>query len=216
MIVNNKKFSKEFGAIILAGGASSRMGFCKSKIKMGGEYLLASNIETIRPYFKDVSLVVSKENSFFRSLPLRKLVNPYHPSCGPITGLLVGMKENIDNPFSFVMACDMPFVNLGIINRLMEIAKEGADVVIPHSPDGYEPLFAMYSRRCLPVFERMVRNSEFRIQKMFPHLNVKYLSTNEVMRLDPGGKAFFNINNKEDLEKAENLSRVVDRVSCGM
>jgi len=212
----NKKKSREFGAIVLAGGASSRMGFCKSKIKMGGEYLLASNIETIRPSFKEISLVVSKENHFFSSLPLRKVVNPYHPSCGPITGLLVGMK-NSDAPFSFVMACDMPFVNMGIINRLLEIVEEDDDVVIPHSPDGYEPLFALYSRRCLPVFERMVRNKEFRIQRMFPHLRVKYLSSSEIIRLDPEGKAFFNINNREDLEMAEGLSRVGERVySCGL
>jgi len=204
-----KTNSTEFSGIILAGGASSRMGFCKSEIKMGGEYLIKSNIEKISPLFKELFLVTSKKTAFFESLPINKIINPYHPSCGPITGLLTSISA-VKTPFSFIMACDMPFTNTGIIKRLGEITREDDDIIIPRSVDGLEPLFAVYSRRCIPVLKNMVRDGNFRIQKMFSSLNTRYLSEEEIEYFDPRKVAFFNINNKEDLEKAKRISKRIE------
>ncbi len=197
-----KNSENRVSGIVLAGGASLRMGFCKSKIRLGGEYLLYSNVTKIKTLFEETLLVVSKRTKLFEALPVRKIRNHFHPTCGPITGLMKGVEE-CNTPFAFAMACDMPFVNLSIIKRLVEVTRDEDDIIIPNSPDGLEPLFAIYSKRCVPVFREMIGAGDFRIQKSFSRLRVRKIEVDEIVSMDPAGKAFFNINNREDLEKAE-------------
>jgi molybdopterin-guanine dinucleotide biosynthesis protein A len=75
------------------------------------------------------------------------------------------------------------------------------DVVIPHLSDGYHPLHAVYSRRCLPFMERLIEKDDLRIVNFFKKVRVKEVSGKDLSRVDPDFSSFININTPEDVRR---------------
>jgi molybdopterin-guanine dinucleotide biosynthesis protein A len=100
-----------------------------------------------------------------------------------------------------VVACDMPFLNLDLVRRMLAL-REGADAVVPVLGDRPEPTHAIYSKVCLPFMERLLLASDLKISLFFDKVRVTYLPEEEVLSLDPDRLSFFNVNNPDDLERA--------------
>ena len=81
----------------------------------------------------------------------------------------------------------------------------GFDLIVPRIGDYFEPLHAVYSRRCLKIIEKLIYEGELKINRIFDFVRVKYISPEEIDRFDPKHLSFFNINTAADLEKAKKL-----------
>ena len=79
------------------------------------------------------------------------------------------------------------------------------DVVIPHLQDGYHPLFARYSKRCMGFMERLMDDDRLKITNLFKKVKVKEILPKEVRLIDPSMKSFCNLNTPEDLEQVRKL-----------
>jgi molybdopterin-guanine dinucleotide biosynthesis protein A len=123
---------------------------------------------------------------------------------GGATGVLAGIAAGLTaarHAWSFVVACDMPFVNPRLV-RYMFSQRAGYDIIVPHVPAGLEPLHALYHRRCRPPLHRALLQGQRRVISFYASLRVRYIEAAESEPLDPRDLSFFNINTPEDLVRA--------------
>ncbi len=81
--------------------------------------------------------------------------------------------------------------------------------MVPETSEGFQPLCAVYSRRCLEHATRQLEKQELKIDRMFKKLRVKKIPEQVLKKQDPDLISFFNINTPEDLAQAEEiLSRI--------
>lgn len=117
---------------------------------------------------------------------------------GPLGGLAVGLKS-VSTPKAFVMACDMPCFSAGALATLWAKAAD-ADIVVPHTSDGYHPLFAVYDRGCLPAIEEAIARGERRLRSFYAGLRVIEVP---IADGDPEWqKVLYNINTPEEYSRA--------------
>jgi molybdopterin-guanine dinucleotide biosynthesis protein A len=154
--------------VVLAGGKSSRMGFEKAKLEFDGQTLPERAAAVLRECFAQV-LVIRQDDL---------------PGLGPIGGLLTALRRS---PEIFVVACDMPFLDAGLI-RAMAAQLPGWDAVaIPG-----EPLHAAYSARILPVVEAQIGVGDYSMKSLLSKLRVKTVEAAPIV----------NVNTPEELEAA--------------
>ena len=80
------------------------------------------------------------------------LVRDAYPDHGALGGIYTAIVTS-PHERTLVVACDMPFLNRALLEYMAGI---DADLVIPRTSRGYEPLCAVYSRACAPpILERV-------------------------------------------------------------
>jgi molybdopterin-guanine dinucleotide biosynthesis protein A len=189
--------------VVLAGGRSRRFGRDKSLALLEGERLVDRQVRTLRALFPDVMVVGgATDDPSDQTVPV---VHDIVAASGPLGGIQAALSHACGEDV-LVTACDMPFLQLPLLRRLVEIAP-GHDVVVCRRGSYLEPLLGVYSSRCLPHIGRMLDSGERRIISFFPFVKTVYVEEEETRRLDPLGLSFFNVNTPEDMAKANELLR---------
>jgi len=186
--------------VILAGGANNRFpGKKKAFRKVGDTVILEGIYKLFSHLFDEVILVVNDPKEFCGWD--MNIVTDIDPSKCALSGIHAGLFY-ASNPYAFITACDTPFVNLQIIEYLVDQIESQWDIILPKTDDGYEPLSAVYSKACLPLIEDNLAQKIFMIKKFFRWKKVKAVPPEQLKLLDPDMRFYFNINTKEDLETA--------------
>ena len=184
--------------IILSGGRNTRMGENKAFIRVGGERIIDRTIRIFRDLFEEIVLVTNDPLAYLE-FDLT-IVTDIIKGKGALGGIYTGL-FHASCPHAFVCPCDMPFLNADFIRHMQERAK-GYDVVVPVQPEGYQPLLAIYSRRCLPAIKRCIDEDRLKITGFFKKARVLEIPPEVTAPFDSAGKMFFNINTPGDLEEA--------------
>ena len=185
-------------AIVLAGGKSSRMGTPKALLQFDGEPLIVHVVSALKRIFDDV-VVVASPGQELPSMPV-SLVHDDVAYQGPVGGICYGLRA-ARGEVAFVSACDSAFLNLPLIEHLLE--QIGAcDVVVPHWQDRLQPLHAVYRTSVLPLLEAQLARGELRPVFLFDKVKTCKIREEEIRRFDPEGASFFNMNTPEDYEEA--------------
>jgi len=187
----------EASGIILAGGESSRMGVNKAFIEVNGKRIIDATVELFGSLFPEV-IIVSNAPLDYAYLNAR-IAADIIPQKGSLGGIYTGLFYS-SYPHSLVAACDMPFIRREVIEYLIGRI-DHHDVVIPHLSDGFHPLHAIYSRRCLPFMERLINEDNLKIINFFKKVRVREVKEKELIQFDPLLRSFLNVNAPEDLEK---------------
>lgn len=189
--------------VVLAGGRATRMGTNKALLELGGMRIIERLVRTLRPLFSELAIVANEPETYaFLDLPIWP---DRIPGKGALGGLYTAVLGSAF-PWTFCIACDMPFPDPEVIAYLQRLAPE-ADVVIPRTADGYQPLHAIYSKACLPTMESLLRADRLKIDQLFPAVRLRVVEGEELRRIDPLQRAFININTEEDLAAAAQLAR---------
>jgi len=187
--------------IILAGGKNLRMGKNKAFIEVNGQRIIDRTKNLLAELFDEVLLVTNSPLDYL-DLNLR-MVADLCPGKGALGGIYTGL-FHASYSHAFVAACDMPFLNKALIARLATLSlSPGYDIVIPKTEDGLQPLHAVYSQKCLPFVENLLRENNLKIIDFFPRVKKREVSTEEIRPLDPQLVSFLNINTPEDLARVE-------------
>ena len=135
--------------LLLAGGGSRRMGRDKTApdFLIGGEPLAARVARALGEVCDEV-LVASGDGKRMAWLGLPQVADAL-PDSGPLGGLVAGL-EAATHPHVAVVAADMPFASPALLCLLASLVG-GHDAAVPVSPDGTEPLHAVYARSALGV-----------------------------------------------------------------
>jgi len=183
--------------IILAGGKNLRMGKNKAFLRIDGRRIIDRTKDLFLEIFDEV-LVVTNAPLEYVDLNLR-LVADLIPDKGSLGGIYTGLFHS-SHPYAFVAACDMPFLNRSLIRHLLQRASK-FDIVIPKTDDGLQPLHAVYSQKCLPFMEELLRQNNLKIIDFFRRVEVCEVPAAEMLPFDPELKTFLNINTPQDFRK---------------
>lgn len=199
---------QSFTIVIQAGGNSSRMGRDKALMPFLGQPLIARLVNRLNAGFSEnqtgyeiVVITNRPEDYLFLGVPLH---GDLLPGTGPLGGLLTALLVT-RSPVIGVAACDMPFLHPGLFLAQRSILiDEEADVVIPRSQEGLEPMHAVYRRStCLPAVRAALDAGERKMVSWFSSVKVREMTMEEVERIDPGGLSFANVNSPEEFRWAE-------------
>lgn len=189
-------------AIILSGGNNRRILRNKAFLQIGQKTIIEREIEILSTLFTRI-IVVTNTLESHKHLKV-SLVSDLFPGKGPLGGIYSGLMASGDK-HNFVVGCDLPFLNAGLISYMIEV-KNDRDLVVVKLNGFVEPLHAIYSRHCLIPIRRQLDRNELRIQSFFGEVKVRYVRKSEIKRYDPKGIAFFNVNTRYDLEKARSIA----------
>lgn len=189
-------------AAVLAGGRSMRMGVDKTLLPVDGESLLARVVEVVGQVCAHTVVVTNRPEALVDvGLPadVPVLVDEVAYQ-GPLGGLVTALKDAPDD-WVLAVAADMPWLQADFV-RALWAAREGAQVVVPVTDKGTEPLLALYHRDCLPVARKVLDSGRRRLVAMFGDLRVVEVPVEELRGADPGLVSLFNVNTPEDLMEA--------------
>ncbi|MBC8336692.1 MAG: molybdenum cofactor guanylyltransferase [Anaerolineales bacterium] len=189
---------------IQAGGKSSRMGQDKALMPFRGRPLIQTVMDRLAPIADEILITTNNPDDYrFLDLPLFRDIRPDRGALGGLYTALSSAKGDL----VAVVACDMPFASRPLFDTASKlIVESGADVVIPQTEHGYEPLHALYRREtCLPAIEAALDADQWKVISWFDQVKVRALSVEETAAFNPDGLTFWNLNTPEDFVKAEGL-----------
>lgn len=197
-------------AAILGGGAATRLsGAVKPLLQVGAATILDRLCATLAPRFADLLLVVKDPGPFAAATEKRppwRLALDDFPGRSSLTGLQAAL-AHARNGHVFVTAGDTPFLRPELVDALLALLRPEDDVVVPLKPDGYfEPLCAIYSRRCLPHIEAMLTRDEHKIIRFFGAVRVHPLPPEALFAADPDLLSFRNANTPDELRAMRELA----------
>ncbi len=182
--------------VILAGGRASRMGGRdKAFAAVGGEPIAVRTVRLFRTLFPQV-IVATNHPDRFAGLDVETVADR-HADAGPLAGIHAAMLAS-RHPALFVVACDMPGLDAGVIRFLLDRPAD-ADAVVPRWEDDIEPLHAMYATRCLPVVERCLASGRHALRDVLPLLRVDYVPEAELRAVRGTAASLTNVNTPEEL-----------------
>lgn len=186
---------------IMAGGKSSRMGTDKSFIRLSGRPMIEHVLEEVSDLGNEL-IIIANEPANYQHLDLPTYADII-PDKGPLGGLYTALFRS-SKPHVLVVACDMPWLNQGLLNYMISI-REQADAIVPMWREHPEPLHAIYSQDCLPAIESRLSDGELQMVSFYELIRVHYVEKSKIVRFDPGGRSFANVNTPKDLEEASTI-----------
>jgi molybdopterin-guanine dinucleotide biosynthesis protein A len=181
----------EMAAVILAGGKSARMKMDKALLPVSGVPLIEKIARDLEPHFSEI-IVCADSAAKYDFLPYR-VVEDEEPGMGPLMGILSGLRAST-RPLNFVMACDIPEIDIFFIERLKSYATD-YDIVVPLTGERLmEPLFAFYKRTVIPKIEKLLKQGVRKVIKLYNLCTVKYVPMQNT-------EWFYNLNTDEDYER---------------
>ena len=189
------RHKKKMSGVILSGGKSLRMGENKAFIKIDGIPIIQRIVDLFQDLFQEI-IIVTNQKELYLHFDAR-VYTDLIPDAGALGGLYTGLFYS-SFFYSFVVACDMPYLKRPVIDHLTHAA-EGYDVILPKTQDGLEPLHAVYSRNCIQPILGLLKERKTRIIDFFPFVRVNVVGAQEILPLDPGMDSFINLNTPAEL-----------------
>lgn len=195
------------GAIILAGGRSSRFGDQdKATAPLGGEALIRHVVERVGPLVDEVTINCRAA----QRAAIADAIGPWRPSVqfatdpeedrGPVMGIAAGLAAS-EADLCVVVACDMPFVD-PLLLRYMFVAIGDADAILPRPDEWYVPTQAVYQRtRVVEAMQTVAEAGDKRILAALEGLKVVTVDAPVFDRLDAHA-SLRNINTRTELAAA--------------
>jgi molybdopterin-guanine dinucleotide biosynthesis protein A len=197
-------------AIILAGGASTRMGRDKAAIEVGGRSLLQW-VADAAVEAADSLVVVQAPGADAPPLSARV---PLHfvadavLGAGPLAGLLAGLEAvaAAETEVALVLACDQPFVRPALLRLLASTAAEAGAVVAV--VDGRtQPLCAAVRIEAAATLHGRYAAGARAMSTLLDIPGARLLAESEWRSVDPDGISFIGANTPTDLARCEQVAR---------
>ena len=187
---------------VLAGGKSQRFGEDKSQVKLDGKLLIDYILNEIISEFKEI-LIVSNNQINFKHSDTISMISDLKKDQGPLGGVLSAMKwakeNNKDYKWISTFPVDTPFFKKEILqNFLSEVNLDESKLFFIKSNNTRHNIFGIWSIDLMDKLEEDLNNGERKVELWANSIGVKVINM-EFLNEDP----FFNINSKEDLEKAK-------------
>ena len=220
MSLNVPKKTLPVTGVILAGGRSRRMGQNKALIQLGDDSLIEHVTRRMHLVVDELLLITNSPAEYaYLNVPMHTDIIPDTGALGGIyTGLTYASHDAV-----LCVGCDNPFLVPNLLTYLVSVLGE-YDAVMPytysrnkdigvtnpsHRDDRItlQTLCAAYSKRCLPIIDLMLQESELRVHALAERAYVQRVSPEVWQTFDSEGMSFFNINTPEDFEKADSYMR---------
>lgn len=184
--------------VVVAGGASARLGTFKPLATLKGRPLISWTLDIAFEISPSVYLLLkdSEQEPLLRdAMSGRSVKIIIEPSDGtPYPASLSRCLSAVSEDLIFLMGCDTPMLDPRLPGLLQD-RMGSSSAAVPVWPNGYiEPLAALYRRSSLPQGAK--------INNMRELLDVMKAKPVKIEDLGVPPASFFNVNSKEDLELA--------------
>jgi len=193
--------------VVLAGGQSKRFGEDKSQVRLGDKILIDFILSEIIDVFNEILIISNNDIKFLNSKKVTK-IEDYKKDLGPLGGVLTAMKWIKENNKNYkwisTFPSDTPFFKKKNLNDFIKnINYKDSKLFFIKSNDKRHNIFGLWSVELLGRLEDdVMKKGERKVEVWANNVGVKTINM-EFKNNDP----FFNINTKEDLEKAKELIR---------
>ena len=190
--------------VVLAGGKSLRFGEDKSQVKLNNKSLIDHILSEILTEFKEL-LIVSNNSIEFNKSEKISIISDFKNNLGPLGGVLSAMKwieeNNKDYQWVSTFPTDTPFFKKQILEDfLKKIKPEESKLFFIKSNNTRHNIFGLWSIDLADKLEKDLENGDRKVEDWANKVGVNIIDM-QFEKNDP----FFNINTKEDLEKAKDI-----------
>lgn len=182
--------------VILTGGSSRRMGRDKAMLPFGGGTLLQTLIDRYQA-LGPVGVSVDRSGRF----PFCGAVElpDVFPGQGPMNGIVSGFRE-MKEEVLLLTAVDLPYGDLSLALRLSALRSNADACIVRRGKEEIEPLFAVYSRACLPIAEDCLANGKRSLRALLDSVSVRFVQPEELPGFDLE-RIFLNVNTPEEYRR---------------
>jgi len=212
-------------AIILAGGASRRMGQAKCLLSLGDLTLAEWTVQRLAPQVSTLALNANEPEAsrLRRHLTCPILPDPLPDRPGPLAGLLAGLRwAETSFPASkwlITVPIDCPFFPLDLVKRLSDATEQGAGAAFASSGGRGHPVFGLWPIAAAQNLADYLAGGERRVMGWIEGLRGEGwqvarvdwpTSPHDFSRTKATDDPFFNINFPADLDLARERLRGED------
>ena len=190
--------------VVLAGGKSLRFGEDKSQVKLNNKSLIDHILSEILTEFKEL-LIVSNNSIKFNKSEKISIIGDFKNNLGPLGGVLTAMKwikdNNKDYQWISTFPTDTPFFKNQILKDFHnKINLKNGKLFFIKSNNRRHNIFGLWSIDLADKLEKDLENGDRKVEDWANKIGVNIIDM-QFEKNDP----FFNINTKEDLEKAKDI-----------
>ena len=187
-------------AAILAGGKARRFGGQdKCRLVVGGVPIIVRQLEVLQRVARSV-FVIAPEAARFADLGLPVYADLI-PDIGAMGGLYTAL-EVAGEELVFAVACDLPFLDAGVLSSLATLAA-GADGAWVRTPGGVEPLLACYRRAARHALRCEIDAGRLKLADLGRALDMRELAGDELARFGPIERLVANVNSPDDYARIQ-------------
>lgn len=196
-----------------AGGGSTRFGSDKALMRLGGKTMLQRTGELLAGICADVTVVAPEGK--YADTPWPVLADRW-PGQGPLGGILTALatmpNSKEETAWALIVSCDMPFLTREFLAFLTQRAAESrAQVVVPQSASGLEPLCACWQASTLTSVQTAFDSGVRKVAEAMKLVPMEVLDDPVGKRFDTEGRLFWNMNTPEDFEEARRIFNAQQR-----
>jgi len=189
-----------FGAIVLCGGKSFRMGTPKALLPFGNETMLARVVRIASAEVGPLVVVAAADHAL-PVLPADILqAHDAEPECGPLAGLSAGLQA-LDGlcDAAFVAGCDTPLLRPQLIRSLFDSLGRHA-AAIPWFDDRWHPLTAVYRLSVHAEVDVRLASQQLKLQDFATAIRPFAVDEEQMRAADPTLASLRNVNTPEDYQ----------------
>jgi molybdopterin-guanine dinucleotide biosynthesis protein A len=183
------------------------MGTDKAKLVLEGETLLERIAQVLSEIASSVTVVGRKTD-----LPEVQSKPDVYPNWGALGGVHAAL-TGCDTEWAIVVACDMPYINPHLLNRLATYRVD-YDAVAPLQADQRaQPLCALYKvEPCLEIAEKLIEQGERRPVTLLQSVRTRWVNFQELSDLPSAERFFENLNTPEDYLRVQSKGAVLHEI----
>jgi molybdopterin-guanine dinucleotide biosynthesis protein A len=187
-------------AAILAGGKARRFGGRdKSRLIIEGRSIIVRQMEVLQRVAHDI-FIVGPRADLYADVNLPVFADLL-PGGGALGGLYTAL-EVAREPAVLTVACDLPFLDAGLLDRLAARA-DGRDGAWVATARGVEPLVACYRRNARHRLLQRIRAGALKAADLASALDMAVVTADEVAEFGPADRLLANVNTPEDFARIE-------------
>jgi molybdopterin-guanine dinucleotide biosynthesis protein A len=196
------------GAIVLAGGRSSRMGRAKAELPLEGTTLLARTCTELAAVAERVVAVARDAAQPLPPLPAGVArTHDAVPGAGPLVAIAAGLAWLADGAAfaatdaAFVVACDHPFLDAAAVRGLAAVLGDD-ELVLPEVDGELQPLCAVYRLTTRAAIAGLLRAGGTSPRALASLVRTRVVPAAELRAIDPTLRFLRNVNTPADWDAA--------------
>ncbi|MBB4123512.1 molybdenum cofactor guanylyltransferase MobA [Martelella radicis] len=200
-----------FPAVILAGGASRRMGTDKAMLTLEGETLLARAHRRIKTQAHPV--LISRHGDDLAGLPDATVIRDAGTGHeGPLAGILAGLRhlaaQGSEATHMVSLAVDTSFFPADLVERLAAASPAPDAIVLARTDDRVHPVFALWPLVLREPLEDWLASGVNRRLMDFVREHQSRIVDFPLIPAEDGAiDPFFNVNTPDDLAAARHIAK---------
>ncbi|CAN5277620.1 molybdenum cofactor guanylyltransferase [soil metagenome] len=180
--------------VVLAGGASTRMGRDKAVLSFDGERLVDRAVSRLQEVAEDVVVASGRRTIAAVEVPQ---VRDLRGGSGPLSGLIAALLQ-VDHDLAHVLAVDLPHADPALFSALAGMWA-GEAALIPSAGGRAQPLHAVWATSTAVGMSLLMADGVRSVLRVAETMGARFLTDEETRDLVGDDRWAHNLNTPADL-----------------